>query len=614
MATDYEKLKKDGYEEEEIHLHIEDPLSKVVLSDAPMSEGREDKSASISDSQGHSMKTSSVMMGYNKKGLNLPSGEYVSADELEAAMTGFLTQDSENKVIVCRSTGARVDVSTLTGTVIEGLVAGAGLTLVGTSEKITNQTAYTYGIRGDTKQTRVFMAGNKGFQMPNGEYVSEEELEKAMADYLYMVKKDKPIIVPPIILPPSGDGEEPGKEKPENEPKGPVVPPVIPGGEHHIPTDEIPEEKSKDPEPKEDEEKEEENERRTVVARRKWPDWRLIAAAVGTALIFLVSTLGLSQDVIEKRMTEIHQNATYQISQMSEEQVYENIDQVIQRAISDHNTGDTVYVEEGVRYDHESDRTTDKHGIIGEGLRQEGNYTLEYISILDENGNIIKVETQEGVNLGETIQETLETRGLEFSDVEVRVHIGGPVAGWIDAKDILTADELTPQLIEEKFVVESVYEGSVENFDGTINIQTGNGSTTLDVISPTGEVKEGQMIVGSDGQTYQVDNLDIETVETTTVTEELGKKHLTMSLDNHVEHGWYAAIAETILLSGIMTLGVIQKKKKEEEEKAEKEFAEAEYKGKFDEVAGKVNAINQNKTFEDMPPTIDDTPKIGGRR
>ena len=588
MATDYEKLKKDGYEEEEIHLHIEDPLSKVILTDAPMTEKRQDKAAVISDSQGHSMKTSSVMMGYNKKGLNLPSGEYVSAEELETAMTGFLTQDSENKVIVCRSTGAKVEVSNLTSTVIEGLVAGAGLTFVGTSEKITNQTAYTYGIRGDTKQTRVFMAGNKGFQMPNGEYVSTEELEAAMSNYLYMVKKDKPI-VPPIIPREGGDD--------------PIAPPTIPreGGEDPITP-------PKEPEP------EEQNERRTVKERKKWDKWPMVAAIVGTALIYLISTFGMNQEVIQKRITEMEQRATYEVVQMSEQEVYETAEEAISRALSEHFTGDEVYIEEGVRYDHESDRVTDKHGIIGQGLREEGNYTLEYVSILDENGKIIKVETQQGVNLGDTIQETLDEKGLEFEDVEVRIHIGGPVAGWIDAKDILNAEEITPQVIAENFVVENVYEGTVENFDGTITVQTENGPSTLEVVSPTGEVKEGQMITGSDGLTYQVENLDIQDVEVTTVTEEMGDKHLTMSHENHIEHSKFAAIAETILLSGIAILAVAQKKKKEEEEKVEQEFAESEYKGKFDEVASKVNAINQNQTLEESTTTIEDTPKTGGRR
>ena len=47
MATDYERLKKEGYTEEEIQLILQDPLSHVSLSDAPMGPGRQDKSATI---------------------------------------------------------------------------------------------------------------------------------------------------------------------------------------------------------------------------------------------------------------------------------------------------------------------------------------------------------------------------------------------------------------------------------------------------------------------------------------------------------------------------------------------------------------------------------------
>jgi len=277
MATDYEKLKKEGYTEEEIKLILEDPLSQVSLTDAPMSPGREDKSATISDNQGNSMRTSSVMMGYNKRGLNLPSGVYVSADELSDAMTTFLTEDSENKKIVCRSTGDIVDVTTLTTTVVEALVEGAGLTLTGTSDKITNQTAYTYGIRGDEKATRVFMAGNKGIQLPNGEYVTLDELQKAMSDYVYMTKDDV-IVIPPI--PPRKPGDD------EIDP----IPPKKPGDD----TVEEPEE----PEKEEEEEKEEKH---VVTGRRRWEKWQTIAIAVGTAIIVFLASLGLDDVMIEKK-------------------------------------------------------------------------------------------------------------------------------------------------------------------------------------------------------------------------------------------------------------------------------------------------------------------------
>lgn len=585
MATDYERLKKEGYTEEEIKLILDDPLSQVAISDAPMGPGREDKSATITDAQGNSMRTSNVMMGYNRRGLNLPSGEYVSADELSSAMTTFLTEDSENKTIVCRSTGKVVDVSSLTSTVIEALVEGPGLTLVGKSDKITNQTAYTYGIRGDEKQSRIFMAGNKGIQLPNGEYVTLDELQGAISDYVYMVK-DEPVVVPPIIPPRKPEDDEFEPRKPGDDERDPTPPPIEPKDTD----DEI-------VEPEKDDE-----EKHVVTGRRRWEKWQTIAIAVGTAIIMLIASLGLDNVIAQKQITEIQEKATYSISQMSEQQTFETAEEAVQRAISDLTTGDSVFVEEGTRFDHESDKATDKHGIIGQGLREEGNYTLEYISILDGDNNIIEVEFQEGVNVGDVVTQTLQERGLSLSDVQVRVHIGGPVAGWIDVADILSEESITPQLIESKFVVESTYEGVEENFDGTLDVSTSNGTVEVDVMNPDGTlVSEGSTVIGSDGQAYTIDNLDVDHIETTTVTNEVVGEKLTLSVDHLVEHAAYAAIAEALLIGGVAALGAaINKKKKEDEErKAEEEFAQSTYQGSFDETVQRLAAM-PNKVREDV--------------
>ena len=571
MATDYERLKKEGYTEEEIQLILQDPLSQVSLSDAPMGPGRQDKSATITDAQGNSMRTSNVMMGYNRRGLNLPSGEYVSAEELSSAMTTFLMEDSENKTIVCRSTGKVVDVSSLTSTVIEALVEGPGVTLVGKSDKITNQTAYTYGIRGDTSQTRVFMAGNKGIELPNGEYVTLDELQGAISDYVYMVKDD-PVIVPPVFPPkdPEEDLDPPtytpgGEDNPPNPPKDPgdneMDPPThTPGGEVDPINPKDPEDDIIEPE------QEQEEEKHVVTGRRRWEKWQTIAIAVGTAIIMLVASLGLDNVLAQKQITEIQEKATYSVSQMSEQQIFETAEEAVQRAVSELSTGDSVFVEEGTRFDHESDRATDRHGIIGEGLREEGNYTLEYVSILDGDNKIIDVEFQEGVNLGDIVTQTLEERGLSLSDVQVRVHIGGPVAGWIDVADILSEESITPQLIESKFVVESTYEGIDETFDGTLDVNTSNGTVELDVMNPDGTlVSEGSTVIGSDGNTYTVDNISVDHIETTTVTNEVVGQERTHSIDHLIEHAGYAAIAEALLIGGVAALGAIINKKKKEE-------------------------------------------------
>ena len=349
-------------------------------------------------------------------------------------------------------------------------------------------------------------------------------------------------------------------------------------------------------------EQEQEEEKHVVTGRRRWEKWQTIAIAVGTAIIMLVASLGLDNVLAQKQITEIQEKATYSVSQMSEQQIFETAEEAVQRAVSELSTGDSVFVEEGTRFDHESDRATDRHGIIGEGLREEGNYTLEYVSILDGENKIIDVEFQEGVNLGDIVTQTLEERGLSLSDVQVRVHIGGPVAGWIDVADILSEESITPQLIESKFVVESTYEGIDETFDGTLDVNTSNGTVELDVMNPDGTlVSEGSTVIGSDGNTYTVDNISVDHIETTTVTNEVVGQERTHSIDHLIEHAGYAAIAEALLIGGVAALGaVINKKKKEEEEKkAEEEFAQSTYQGSFDETVQRLAAM-PDKVKEDI--------------
>lgn len=604
MASDYERLKKEGYTEEEIRMQLDESLSQVSLSDAPMAKGREDKSATISDKEGRSMRTSNVMMGYNRRGLNLPSGVYVNADELVSAMTTFLTEDSENKTIVCRRTGEIVDVSTLTSTVMEGLVAGAGLTLVGTSSKITNQTAYNYGIRGDDKNTRIFMTGNQGLQLPNGEYVTIAELQGAISNYVYMFKDD--IIVPPIIPP------EPPVEN--LTPPRVETPIIVPSnlGESLLPTNDSPQKFA----PQEEEEKEEKH---VVTGRKKWEKWQTIALAVGTATVMLIASLGLDDVITQKQVTTITNQASYSVSQMTEENIYESAEDAIQRAVSEFSTGDSVFIEDGTRYDHESDKATDKHGIIGEGLREEGYYTLDYVSIIDSNNNIIRVEFQEGVNVGDVVNQTLDAKNLAFDDVQVRVHIGGPVTGWIDMSDILSEETITPQLIESKFVVENTYSDVQENFDGTIDVTTDNGTVELDVMNPNGTlVSEGTTLTGSDGLAYQVDILDVTSKTATTTTEEKVGEKLTLSVDHLIDHAGYAAIAEALLVGGVISLGAALNKKKKEEEKkqaekkAEAEFEAASYTSGFDQTLQQLAAMPPKNNEEVIANTNQET--LGGHK
>ena len=79
--TEIERLSEDGYEMEEIGFTLDENVSNISLTDSPMKPNREDKATVITDKDGNSMKSSNVMLGYNKDNVMLPSGDYISATE-----------------------------------------------------------------------------------------------------------------------------------------------------------------------------------------------------------------------------------------------------------------------------------------------------------------------------------------------------------------------------------------------------------------------------------------------------------------------------------------------------------------------------------------------------
>ena len=67
--TDIEILRKKGYTEAEIQIAV-DTLSKLTISPQELEalgKNRDDRTVVASSSDGKSMKTSSIMMGYNKE-------------------------------------------------------------------------------------------------------------------------------------------------------------------------------------------------------------------------------------------------------------------------------------------------------------------------------------------------------------------------------------------------------------------------------------------------------------------------------------------------------------------------------------------------------------------
>lgn len=603
METDYERLKKQGYTEEEINVAL-DNMTHVDVTSAPLGPGRQDKGTSVTNSEGVQSRTSNVMLGYNKRNIQLPNGQYVSLDEVIEALNKCVRENSENKVIIFRKTGKRVDVSDLSAGVRECLSQRPGFNVKGQTPKM-NYPAHEYVIKGDQAK-RVLMG--KQVQLDNGEYVLLEDLYKAVADYVYMVEPEKePVLpIPPIPTPGVTPGPTPNPVTP-----GPVNPsPVNPGATS--PTGGTDTGSGGEPTAVEEEKKEE------VVVVKKKRKGKAIAGvilAVGLAITTFLAGLGLDPIYAEQISTTFQNNADYTITEMSEQQIFETAEEAVERAMSDLNTGDRVQVPEGVRYDHESDRATDIHGTFGQGLRQAGEYTLEYVSILDgKTGNIVKVELNENQNLGDIINETMQDKGLSFEDLKVRVHIGGPVSGWVDCEDILSVDELTPQVVETFFQSEQTYDGAVENFTDSITFDGANGPVTVKVTNADGSlVAPGTMVQGSDSESYRVDDLTPTQMEINTSTMVQTGTKLAWHLSN-IPHNLGIMLAG-ILASLAASLGanaLLAKMHKEEVEEAVQEFKQSgsELNPKFDEVITRVASMQDLKDLANGQ--VLDEPATGG--
>lgn len=269
-------------------------------------------------------------------------------------------------------------------------------------------------------------------------------------------------------------------------------------------------------------------------------------------------------------------------------------EEIMEKVLSSLNTGDSVTMEKGVTYHESSDAAyggANKTGEFGKGIRNAGDYKLEYLSIINKNsGKIIKVEYNEGKNIGDLINQTLVKYNLKLSETDIQVHIGGPVSGWINLEDI------TNQQIEEntdtKVVVKDSYKTVQNNFKDTVTITTKQGTkVNLKVTDQNGKiVKPGSKVIGSDGNEYRIQDIQVkqEADKTQTITSTVHE----FSKENALKAGIIGLGIATALGAAY---GEITKKEnkeqitKEEYNSRKRQFEEAKTSYKKQSVWQKVN-------------------------
>lgn len=603
--NEYEKLIKEGYTEEQIDANF-DNVSKLEVFDSPMSAGRQDKGVFVTDREGLSKRTSSIMMGYNKEGITLDNGEYVSWKEVQQVLGETLSNDDENITYISVSTGKKVGSTEIMEDIFKRSTEKTYLSQEPT-DKIANQQASQMVVHDEKKgdfSKGITMLGNDGLQLSDGKYVSKNEIETALSDYIKLK-------APEAELPP---------EKKEPTPPGSVIP----------------------PERKKEEPKKEET--YTLIQRffRKY-SWVPIAVALAAEVL---SGFGKA-DIIEKQeiAREVN-NLDYGVKMVQTiEHEFETSQEVYERLYDNVVTGEQIEVNTPVTYHESSDYKyggANKQGIVGQELGF-GGYEIQGFSII-ENGQIREVEFNKGENLYDKLEEVSKEVGSTIEELEPMIHmvqVDGYHAGWVSASDLFSNQEKQPQLKDIKVILDesSNYKGEIEDFKGdTITFNNGKEDVTINIKKEDGSyVEDGDLVFASDGEQYEItdlnitetDVIDYEEVKTGT---KVNWSFKNITLEEHLAAAAIAAVGSAVSLRKKkekvdMTsteIDVLIEKEKEEFNKLKGEYlGNSEFRKATETLLGKEvdltksthdtlkeELINQNITVEEVQ-NLSET--MGGR-
>ena len=481
IDNEYEKLVRNGYiEEGTLIVHVDDITKMNLASEEVKPEDakqmvRQDKSVVVIDKNGRMQKVSSLMFGYNKDKVKLGDGSFVNASELETAMKEAISRLDKGSYVIDKK-GKILKPEDLLKVVEQ--TAGK-IEIKERVNSITNQDSRYWSVTGaesnkEHKKGVVFL-GNKGIQLNSGSYVSLEEFKKALNEY--------------VVMKPNKKEETPVNKQQNN---NPLVIRVV---------------------------KKYKNQLSAILA--------LLAALTVLASGFRLKDNLKNIDVPSELQTQIVQlieqeQLNYKVNGIETNYTYESIKEAQKRIASNYKIGDEVRLDEGDKL-YSNSLLEGKQAIIGKGIRQPGNYQISGVSIVC-NGKIYASNVDlnikdPGFDIGNFINETCKKYNLDLNDIEIRLHIGNNSnftrTGWIDISKLIKEDKIDQQIISETTSIASTYDGIVNNFSGSsITINTLNGPVSIPVVDNNGNLlKSGTIVVGSDGQEYQVANLQIMTTQ-----------------------------------------------------------------------------------------------------
>ena len=482
--TDIEILRKKGYTEAEIQIAV-DALSKLTISPQELEalgKNRDDRTVVASSSDGKSMKTSSIMMGYNKAGISLENGDYVSIEEFTEALTRELSTSSKDTIYVSRKTGRKIDSADLIKQVLKEASKDVSNLNLSETNSISNQGAMAISIE-DAKKKKEFkkgvlMLGNPSLTLPNGEYVLASEILNAIDDYVKMVPGEVVITEMPV-------------NKPTKEEKYRVI--------------------------------------KRITKRM----------SLLPIIIALISTLLTGFRVEEKYdkvfITTPSTVATISVDSLIEKSEEEILAEVTKK-VMDIKTGDKIAVNDGLEYHSSSDYKyggDNKTGVFGEN-NPVGEYNVDYISII-HNGQIDNTKFNKDESLEKNLALAAEKLGVDVSTLESYIHLGGPVSGWVSTGEIISSS--VNKISSNKSAIldkKDNINGTIDNFNGsTITIKDGEEEVSLKVVDDEGNLlSNGEIVTGSNGKKYRLQNISLESNLKTTEKDVYAGKHLTWSIHN----------------------------------------------------------------------------------
>ena len=515
---------------------------------------RQDKKVVIYDKNGNGYASSSIMMGYNKKGYVLGDGNFVNADELITAINDAVSRYESGTVIVNKRTEKTLNVNEL----IEMLKEAKGSLILGSaSAAIKNQDSATLKIKstdGREANKGVLFLGNHGLKLKTGEYVSLDEFLIALNDYVAVQRISKP--------------------------ESPISKPV--SDSNPVLEDDISKSKPQTNDFVSDEPK-------IVRVTRKYKNKSSIWLAILGCMAVLISgfskkdniqTIKVPVDVVSSIQYESEQEILYfEIDGIIYS--YEPSSSTLKRVTENLTLGDELNVEDGKTF-NTNGLETGVSKTMGQEFTREGKYSGNYritgFALVKDGKVLSYVEDFDGLNdttkLKNIIDQTLEENNLQFDDLQIKVHLGAngdhSRLGWIDISELINADTITDDMILEVANRVSIDKGTVENFTGDY-ITLSNG-VTLKITDEDGNLlSKGSTIIGSDGKEYIINNLFLKNETKTVEAKFTNVRYETKEVVTGKSLDWN--ITDCNLALGIVPLlsaaafAVANKKKNENEQK-----------------------------------------------